>query len=122
MKKGDFFIIGIIIVLLLIPVIFLFVNRNDKGKVCVYYMNELYGEYPLDVDATYDIVTDLGSNTICIEDSKVSMVHADCPDKICVSHNSIRYNHEEIICLPHKIIVSIESDLDNEGEYDAITR
>lgn len=66
--------------------------------------------YSLSADTEKDIVTEGGKiNRLIIEDGKAYISHADCPDKICVSHRKISKEGETIICLPHKLVVSIES-------------
>lgn len=49
-------------------------------------------------------------NIIVIEKGKVSVIDANCPDKICVEHKEIDSVGETIICLPHKLIVEIVGD------------
>lgn len=51
-----------------------------------------------------------GLNIIMIENGKVSVIDANCPDKICVEHKEIDSVGETIICLPHKLIVEIAGD------------
>ena len=57
-------------------------------------------------------------NLILIEDGKVSVADADCPDQLCVRQRSISGNGESIICLPHRLVVQIESE--EERKLDAI--
>ena len=38
----------------------------------------------------------------------VEAVVADCPDQVCVRQGAVRYNGESIVCLPHKLVVSVE--------------
>ena len=35
------------------------------------------------------------------------MIRADCPDKICVHMRPIRYAGESILCLPHRLAVTV---------------
>ena len=46
-------------------------------------------------------------NVIEIKDGKVYVSYADCPDKICVKHKPILEVGQTIICLPHKLTVSV---------------
>ena len=43
-----------------------------------------------------------GTNTVQIENGKVKMAAANCPDQICVHQKAISRNGESIICLPNK--------------------
>lgn len=61
------------------------------------------------------------TNTIHIsEQGVVTMVEADCPDQICViSFPPISKNGEQIICLPHKLVVEIQGGKNSEGDLNA---
>ncbi len=44
-----------------------------------------------------------GSNTIVVEDGKIRVSEADCPDKICVRTGWL--GNVPIVCLPHKLVI-----------------
>lgn len=51
---------------------------------------------------------DTGSyNLIAVVDGEVTMEAADCRDQICVRHKPISSDRESIICLPHKLVITI---------------
>ena len=54
-------------------------------------------------------------NKLVIEDGKAYVESANCKDKICVSHREISNTGETIVCLPHKLVISVES----KGETNA---
>ena len=59
-------------------------------------------------------------NIIQIDGETVKMVEASCPDQICVrSFPSISTDGEQIICLPYKVVVTIEGGERSEGDLDA---
>jgi len=49
-----------------------------------------------------------GENTLVIRDGRADIVAADCPDRLCVHQPSITRDGESIICLPHRITVTVE--------------
>ena len=55
-------------------------------------------------------------NVFICSDNEIKMLQSSCPDKICVNHSTISDTGENIICLPHKLVIEIkggkESDLD----------
>ena len=53
-------------------------------------------------------------NLLTVSEAGVSMEAADCPDQICVHHISIRNGGESIICLPHKLVVEILGETEEE--------
>ncbi len=76
--------------------------------------------YPLSEDIVTDIVTDGGINTLSIHGGKASISSASCPDLICVGHTAISNVGETIVCLPNKVVISIES-AENDSELDVIS-
>lgn len=66
------------------------------------------------------------TNVLVIKDGMVDMIMADCPDQICVKHEPISKAGETIICLPNKVVVTIETLRGQEkplrGEVDAIVK
>lgn len=118
-KKGDLVLIGI---LLCVAFIGLFVVRmlsqGEGAQIKVTQGGEVYGIYPLNHSRMIEIETDRGYNKLIIEDGQAYMEEADCPDKICIMHAKIHYDHEAIICLPHELVVEI---IGGKGqEIDAI--
>lgn len=117
MRKNDFiFLIGIIIIAGICFGI-QFLTSDSGGNLIVQIDGEKTGSYPLDEDAEFEI--NGGTNLVKVAGGKVQMVHADCPDQICVHHKEISKNNETIICLPNKIVLSIESK--EEAKIDATT-
>ena len=69
---------------------------------------KIYQQIELEQNNTIKIEQENGDyNEVVIQDGYVWMTDADCPDKLCVKHNKIHYNHETIVCLPHKVVVEI---------------
>ncbi len=70
--------------------------------------------YPLDKELETDIITVSGTNTLVIKEGKASVSSASCPDLICVGHREISNVGETIVCLPNKVVISIEKANDDE--------
>ena len=77
----------------------------------------LEGTYMLSKDQ--EISINGGTNILTIKDGKADMKEADCPDQLCVHQKAISKNHESIICLPHKVVVEVESA--ESGKLDGIS-
>ena len=76
--------------------------------------------FPLDENRSYSVKKNgRVTNIVEIKDGKVSVSAADCPDKICVKHREISKSGESIICLPNKVVISIESQ---ENEVDGVAK
>ena len=116
MKKADFLIIGIAIILA--GVFFLFTINGKRGDTAqVLVDGEVVAEYTLDAEVETRIETDNGFNVLKIHNGKVSVSEADCDNQICVRHTEISKSGESIICLPHKLMIRITG---SGEEADAI--
>ena len=80
------------------------------------------GRYPLDRNNKILLGDKDWSNTLMIRDGKASVTEADCPDKICVHHAPIGRRGENIVCLPHKLVVEVVSPDEDRDGLDGITR
>ena len=75
----------------------------------------------LDVLVPYEFdVTDEhgGHNRIRVEEGRIAVIDADCPDKICVNQGYIKNGAVPIVCLPHKLSITITG---GEKEIDAVS-
>lgn len=105
---------GIVLLIALISLGFFFLNKKEGSAVIITVDGEIYQQTELDQNNTIKIKQDNGDyNEVIIEDGYVWMTDADCPDKLCVKHNKIHYDHETIVCLPHKVVVEIVGGEEN---------
>jgi hypothetical protein len=58
-------------------------------------------------------------NVLVMEDGVAFVEKANCRDKICVEHKPVSQKGESIICLPHKVVIEIISD-NNENDIDVV--
>ena len=119
MKKNDVILIAVLLVVALLTAggmrIWQMNNTKDTANVVVTIDGEVYGTYPLSEDRTERIELPDGSyNILVISDGYADVTEASCPDQICVKHNHIRYSKESIVCLPNKVVVTVEGGEENE--------
>ena len=124
MKKNDFILIGAILILVLLSygIMTFWQRSNTKADAYVEVKidGQVYATYPLDEDMEETIVTGDGEyNTLVIKDGKADITETTCPDKICAKHRSIHFSGESIVCLPHKLTVTVVGG--EENEIDATT-
>ena len=50
-----------------------------------------------------------GSNTILVEPGRIRITDADCPDQICVTSGWLENGAVPIVCLPHRLVIRLES-------------
>ena len=58
---------------------------------------------------TFTITTGHGSNTVLIEPGRICISEADCPDQVCVDAGWLSDSAAPIVCLPHRVVIRIES-------------
>ncbi len=70
--------------------------------------------FDLSQNTTYTITTESdidknleGTNHLVIQDGKVWISDANCPNQDCVKQGKISMNGEMLVCLPHRVTVSI---------------
>ena len=95
---------------------------ETQTRLCV--RAYLDGELCLDLAVSDDVRTavtrpDGGENIVVIHDNAVYVESADCPGQDCVRMGKISKAGEEIICLPHRLVIRIEG---GEAALDAVVR
>jgi hypothetical protein len=121
MKRNDKILIGIALILAALGYLWVqYIQKNDGARAIVYVDKQEYASYSLQEDGEYEIQTDRGTNHLIIKDGKADMTEADCPDKLCVQEKAVSKNGETIVCLPHRVVVEITSE--EENEIDGVTR
>ncbi len=119
MKWDIYLLAGMILFALLIGGGFNLFNKKDADLVLVLQEGEVVARYPLSEDCAVTISSDeSGYNLLMISSGTASVSDADCPDRLCVRQKAISRKGESIICLPHKLVILIESM--EEGDVDAI--
>lgn len=100
-------------ILLLAAVLYLYVNHFSTGgemkMVTVISDGSLYGVYSLHEEQQIRIVSEYGYNLLVIKDNTAYVSEADCGNQVCVHTKAISAGGRQIVCLPHKLVISIES-------------
>lgn len=115
-KKRDFILAAVLLIIGIIAYLCMKLLPGTGSEVKVYVDGKETASYRLETDGTYEIKGENGSNTLVIRDGEAMMKDADCPDRLCVKQGSINKNGESIVCLPHKVIVTVEGG--DEADYD----
>lgn len=74
---------------------------------------------PLSQDDVLTVASSAGTNVIEVQASKVRVSEADCPNQDCVEQGWISKAGQQIVCLPHKLVVNI-TDEDASSAYDVV--
>lgn len=116
MKKHDFILIATLLMIAGLSFGFTKLTAKSGNQVIVTVDKKEVATASLTKDQEITVPLKNEKNIISIQDGKVTMKSADCPDQICVKHKPISKSGETIVCLPHKVVVEIigekESDVD----------
>ena len=110
--RNDLILIGSLIALLALIGLMFWLLRGEGDTVVVEVDGKVVGTYALDVDRTVEIRTGDGGkelNLLVIKDGKAYVETATCPDGICATHRPISRQGESIVCLPHKVVITVKS-------------
>lgn len=120
--RNDIILIGTIILLALLSAILIRGVHSEAGTaVSVAVDGQVISVYPLFSDREVSIAAYGGRHcTMRISGGQVSMIYAECPDKICVHHAPILHVGESIICLPGRVVLTIVGD--DPDALDATSR
>ena len=123
MKLKKYDIIAIICVAVIVIISYITVNllRNDEADTVVIYVDgKMEKKLDLNKNQEYKVNVDNGYNIIRIKDKKVRRQESDCSNQTCVHMGTISKDGQTLICLPHKVEVTIVSD--DKSEVDVIAR
>lgn len=118
--KNDIIFIAALLLILAIIGGCLLLFRKEGSSVKITIDGQPFGIYSLNENQTVEVRTEKGYNTVIIENGTVRVEEASCPDGICSSHRPIRFSGSSIICLPNKVVVSIDGE-QNEGGLDIVS-
>ena len=108
--RNDLIFIAAILVIVAMVAAALFFLRGEGSTVQVEVDGTVIGTYPLSVDREVEIKTGENGeelNLLVIKDGKATVTTATCPDGICAAHRPISRKGESIVCLPHKVVVTV---------------
>ena len=88
--------------------LFLWFTRQAGGTVSVRIDGKAVMELPLSEDTQIVLGENGHTNTLIIRDGTAQVIEASCPDKICVGQGAIQYAGESIVCLPHKLVITVQ--------------
>lgn len=122
MKKKDIILIAAVLAISLISLVAIKMTQKDGKEVIVTVEGKEVYKTSIKKDQIYQIPEKNGTNVMQIKDGKVTMKKADCKDQICADHKAIEKSGETIVCLPHKVVIEIQSEDGKEQELDGVTQ
>lgn len=120
--KNDALLVAVILIIAMIAFVIFKFTMQDGAYVTVSIDGEEKYCYSLSEDREFEITTGNNGehlNILVIKDGKAYVSGANCPDKVCANHKAISKTGETIVCLPHKVVISIVAE-NVSGEPDVV--
>lgn len=122
LKKGDCILLAVILCVCTVCFIAMhyFVPSGNTAVISV--DDKQVNVMRLTENEEYNIVINGEiTNTVVVEDGYVYVKNASCPDKICQMHKRISKKGESIVCLPNKVVITVNGNQTNE-EIDGVAK
>ena len=118
--KNDILLIAALLLLALAAYGVLRLTKAPGGEAVVTVDGTELAVLPLSEDTVLAVGEGQGfRNVVEVAQGRVRVAEADCPDRLCVRQSWISREGESIVCLPHKLVVTVRG---GEAGPDAIAR
>lgn len=94
-------------------------DTRSGETATVYVSNRLVAQLSLAADGDYHVAGASGPVDLRVADHSVRVLHSRCPEKICMRQGTIAHRGEVIVCVPNRLLISIEGRPVNA--FDATT-
>lgn len=110
MSKGVRRLLIAVVVIFLISVLLALRSLKSSESTIVEIVQDNKVLYTLDISKESDRTIHItypggGWNDVKIEDGKIYVSDADCPDKTCVKTGVLRSENIPVVCLPHRLVI-----------------
>ena len=111
--RNDLLLVAVLLLLGGALALFLWLTRQAGGTVTVQVDGEVLLELPLSEDTRIVLGEGEHTNTLVIAGGKARISEASCPDRICVRQGAVQFAGESIVCLPHKLVITVQGGAAN---------
>ena len=108
--RNDLIFIAALVLVVSVVGLCFYLFRGEGDKVVVTVDGKEFGTYSLSEDVRVEIRTGARKeelNILVIKDGQAYVETATCPDGICAGHKPISREGESIVCLPHKVVITV---------------
>lgn len=93
----------------------IYINTKEEGKkyACIYEDGKLVQKVDL-LSVKSPFTIELKGNVILVDKEKISIIEADCPDKLCIKQGAIKDGARPIVCLPNNVVIKLTDDETDE--------
>ena len=107
MTRNDLILVAVLMIVALVPY---HLSLVPSKTAVVKVDGSIVREVDLSSDETFTVEAVGGFNVVEVRGGKISVVAADCPEKICVRRGAINRSGEVIACAVHKLLIEIAGD------------
>jgi hypothetical protein len=112
----------LILIIFALSIIAWFVSTSllssETGEIAILkYGDGNIERVSLKTNREFEIKTNLGTNHLHIENGEISIEDASCKNKECIKQGAISHPGQTIVCVPNKLIMSIEG----QAEFDGVS-
>ena len=112
MKSNRFWLIVLGGTIILSAVFIILLRQPSANYANIYHNGELTDT--VDIAAvtapfTITVAGDTGNNIIAVEQGRIRMLSADCPDGTCVRQGWISEGVFPVVCLPNRVVITLKS-------------
>ena len=112
-RKADIILAAIILAAGILSSVLLIYGGGAGAAVRITVDGTEYGTYDLDTDRIIQVESNGHFNTVEIKDGQVSIIDADCPDRLCIRQGWISRTSQSIVCLPNKVVIELTGPQDD---------
>ena len=118
-KNMTWILVSIILLIALVMYIFPKFLAESADQILVLVDGREYGIYSLHETKEIRIETEQGYNLLVIKEGQAYVAEADCENQVCVHTKPITQNGGQIVCLPHRVVIRLQTI--EKREIDAVT-
>lgn len=122
LTRGDKVLLAAVVGVALLGLLVVHGLRPAAGNrhVVIQVNGQVYKKLPLSgIETQITVTVPGGYNIVEISGGRVRVRDADCPDKLCVATGRIAAPPQQIVCLPHRVVVKVVTEA---ADVDDITR
>lgn len=107
MKKNILFALAVILLAGVIAVTRV-MTRTEGATARVEITDAETITLPLDKDGTYEISEGKLPVTLEVSEGRIRFINSRCPDHICEGYGWLSKEHDQAVCMPAGVVVSVE--------------
>lgn len=122
--KADLILIILLFVTGISLTLFIYWPRSSENSILEVRQNgNTLMTLPLDKSTEQTITDEDGhQNHFTIQDGTVTMTDANCHDQTCVKTRAISTPGQSIVCLPHRLVLTIKEKESSDSSLDAVVQ